>query len=418
MIPLPFLPSFMVGSASAAAKAPDAAKRMIFLGMGFGVTKSTWFPDAAQTGVGYDLPEGLAPLQRHQDGFSIIQNLAHKNSRNGHAGSTFWLTGANQFAIAGKAFHNSISVDQVAAQQLGLKTRFSSLQFTGAKAKGATAGHGPGLSLSWDQGGKPINALQNPNETFHRLFSNPNIPLDQQRANIAEQRSVLDTVFSDVKSMRKYLNQSDKDKLEEYVQSLRDIEVRLSKEESWIGVPKKRPQSELTEPNLSMNGKQEIRMMYDLMIAAMQVDATRVMSYRMPADTFMQSIGVKESSHLTSHYNERGGVHKEASQKRDLAHAELLSEFFDKLKASPDGDGKTLFDNSTITFGSNLSYNHNLDNCPSLVAGGGADFKQGQNIVMKEETPLCNLWLSILKGSGVKADQFSDSTGIIEELQA
>jgi len=417
LIQLPFLESFMAGPAAAKAIPPAEAKRLVYIGIGFGVTKSTWYPDASQTGKNFILPEGLAPLERHQDGLSVIQNLTHQHSRNGHAGSTYWLTGANCYAVPGKNFHNTISVDQVAAQQLGLQTRFSSLQFTGSKTNTPASGHGPGLSLSWDRDGKPINALATPNDLFHQLFSNPNVSIQEQRAAIAKKRSVLDTVFADVKSMKKRINHEDQQKLEEYIQSLRDIEVRLAKEESWIGVPKKKPPHAIKEPSQSLEGKQEVEIMYDLMVAAMQVDATRVMTYRLPADTFLQSIGVKETAHATSHYSERGGDPKVASQKKDLAHSELLAGFFDKLKAHKEPNGRSLFDLSTITYGGNISSMHNLDNCPSLVAGGGSGFTQGQNIVMKDDaTPLCNLWLSQLNGSGIITDQFGDSSGIIKEL--
>lgn len=157
MIPLPFLESFMNGPLSAAVIAPTTpAKRMVFLGMGFGVTQSTWYPDVNEVGMDYTLPVGLAPLARHKSGFSIIQNLHHKYSRNGHSGSTFWLTGANQYAMPGKSFHNTVSVDQVAAAEFGRHTRYTSLEFAGKNTEGAGAGHGPGFSLAWDQQGKPI----------------------------------------------------------------------------------------------------------------------------------------------------------------------------------------------------------------------------------------------------------------------
>ena len=417
MIPLPFMQSLMAGPSSQVLRTPAEAKRMVFLGMGFGVTKSAWFPDLSERGGDYTLPEGLQPLARHKDGFSIIQNLTHQFSRNGHSGSTFWLTGANQYAVSGKSFHNTISVDQVAAEQLGLETRYSSMQFSGKKLEGADSGHGKGLSLSWDRAGKPMSAIETPNDVFHRMFSNPNVSIEQQKAELEKRRSVLDTVFKDVQSLRRKLNYDDRDKLEEYVQSLRDIETRISKEESWIGVPKKMPQQALEEPSTSLKGKEEIRIMYDLMVAAMQVDATRVMSYRMPADTFLQSIGVGSSSHGLSHYREHMDKERQMSIKRDVAHTELLAEFFDKLKASKEANGKSLFDNTTITFGGNISSRHNLDNCPTLVAGGGALKVQGQNYVAKEAgTPLCNLWLSILQGSGVNVDHFGDSSGVLPGL--
>ena len=407
----------MAGPAAKSLKATSEAKRMVFLGTGFGMTKSSWFPDMDDVGRGYALPAGLAPLERHKEGFSIIQNLTHQYSRNGHAGSTFWLTGANQYAVAGKSFHNTISVDQVAARHFGKHTRFTSLEFSSRDSNHPGAGHGPGLSLAWDEQGKPLSSLNSPNTVFHKLFSNPKISVQEQQQLLIERRSILDTVYADAKSMATKINHSDKEKLMEYVQSIRDIEVQIAKEDSWIGVPKKFPSEEIEEPSASLQGKDEIRIMYDLMVAAMQVDATRVMSYRLPADAFLRSLKISHTSHAVSHYSEHNDERKISSEVKDKAHSELLAEFFDKLKNTKEANGKSLFDSSVITFGSNLSSNHNLYNCPSLGAGGGANFAQGQNIVMKEEdTPLCNLWLSLLNGMGIHDEQFGDSTGVIEPL--
>ena len=308
-------------------------------------------------------------------------------------------------------------MDQVAASKFGIKTRFSSIQLSGKKLEGAGSGHGPGLSLSWDQSGKPMSAYESPIATFHKLFSNDNSPMEEQRARMNEKRSVLDTVLSDVRAVRRRTNQSDHEKLDEYLESIRDIEIRISKEERWLGVPRRQPDKALKEPASSLSGIEQIRVMYDLMAAALQVDATRVITYRMPADDLLQSLGATETAHLTSHYSERGGDRKMISQKRDQQHCKMLAEFFDKLKAIAEPDGTTLFDNSTITFGSNLNSMHSLVNCPTLVAGGGAGIKQGQHLVMKDsKTPLCNLWLTLLRGNGINAKSFGDSTGIIKEL--
>lgn len=416
-IPLPFLPSFMAGAASPVAVEPAKVKRLVFLALGFGVTKSTWFPDTKTVGTDYILPDGLKPLTRHKDGFSIIQNLYHQFSRDGHAGSTFWLTGANQYGVPGKSFHNSISVDQVAAKQLGLKTRFTSLQLSGKKLEGAGSGHGPGLSLAWDKQGKPLSAYETPNTAFHRLFSNDKTPIAEQRARMVEKRSVLDTVLSNARAVGRQVDKNDKNKLEEYLDSIRDIEIRIAKEESWIGVPRIQPKKAIKEPNPSLEGIEEIRIMYDLMVAAMQVDATRVITYRMPADTLVKSLGSSTPAHLVSHYSERGGAPKDISQKRDLQHSKMLAEFFDKLKATKETDGSSLFDKTAITLGSNLNSMHTLINCPTLIAGGGAGIKQGRHLVMENtKTPLCNLWLTLLKGTGIKVDSFGDATGVIKEL--
>ncbi len=389
---------------------------MVFLGMGFGVTADRWYPDIQQTGTDWEVPEILSPLTRHKSDITFIQNLMHQYSADGHSGSTFWLTGANRYAIPGQSFHNTVSVDQVAAETLGSNTRFTSIQLAAAGDAGAAGdGHGPGYSLAWNRSGKPVAALNTPAAAFHRLFSQDETPIAVQQQRLLHQRSILDTVMVDAKSVSRKLNATDNRKLDEYLESIREIEVRLSKEEDWLGVEKKRPQDAVKEPGESLEGVEEIRMMYDIMLAAMQVDASRVFTYWMPVNTMIQSLGATMSAHNMSHYSE--GERRTVSQSRDKAHAKLLAEFIDKLKATPQADGSTLHDHCTVTLGSNLSSVHTLKNCPTLITGGGSGFKQGQHIVMDDpKTPLCNLWLSMLRGSGIAAESFGDSTGVIEQL--
>ena len=128
---------------------------MIFLAIGFGVTAESWFPNYRQRGKNYKLPDGLLPLKRHKDSFSVIQNTNNQYSAEAHWGSTFWLTGADRYGEPGSSFHNTVSVDQVAARYLGQETRFSSIRLNGADPAISGVGHGPGLSLSWDEKGKP-----------------------------------------------------------------------------------------------------------------------------------------------------------------------------------------------------------------------------------------------------------------------
>ncbi|MEM8952634.1 MAG: DUF1552 domain-containing protein [Verrucomicrobiota bacterium] len=415
-IALPFLESFGFRKFAAAATAPVSPKRMVWLGMGFGVTADKWFPHQDDVGTDYTFPDILKPLEKHRHDLTFLQNLMHKDSQDGHSGSTFWLTGANRYAVPGQSFHNTISVDQLAAEQLGTDTRFASIQLC-AKGKGNSGGdgHGPGLSLAWNRQGKPVSGLETPVAAFHRLFSNENTPLAERQARLSEQRSVLDTVMSDAKSVQGKISKSDNEKLDEYFESVREIEVRLSKEEQWLGIEKKQPDPPLTEPSDSLIGYEEMGVMVDLMVAAMQVDATRVFTYRMPVDTMISSLGAGISAHTMSHYSH--GERRDVSEMRDFHNAKFLARFIDKLKASKEADGSSLFDQTSLTFGTNLFSVHTLRNCPTLIAGGGAGFKQGQHIVMDDpKTPLCNLWLSQLKGCGVNTDSFGDSTGLINEL--
>lgn len=414
VIALPFLESFGFRRFASAAKAVAPPKRLVFLGMGFGVTKDTWYPDKKTVGTDYVLPEGLQPLAKHKENITIIQNLANQYNNEAHWGSTFWLTGANRYAESGQSFNNTISADQVAAEQLGRDTRFTSVQL-GYKG-GDNSGHGPGLSLAWNRQGKPVSALNDPVAAFHRLFAEETTPLEQRQADLLKQRSILDTVLEDAKSAQRGLTKNDKDKIDEYFQSIRDIETRLEKEEQWLAVPKKRPDNNLTEPDKSLEGVEEVKMMYDLMVAAMQVDASRVFTYRQPLDTFIRSMGSTITAHNMSHYSD--GARKEISKMRDQMQSELFAHFIDRLKAVKEADGSSLFDHTTLTLGSNIHSIHYLTNCPTIVTGGGSGIQHGRHLVMPEKTPLCNLWLSLLNGTGIEAESHGDSTGQIEELFA
>ena len=416
LIALPFLESFGFRRFASAAEAVAPPKRLVFLGFGWGITQETWYPDINTPGADYVLPEGLKPLARHKSDFSIVQGLWNKFSDMGHAGSTMWLTGANRYAEPGQTFHNSISADQVAAAQLGLKTRYASIQLNPAEASAEASGHGPGLSMAWDVSGKPVAGENGPLAAYHRLFSKDETPIEQQRAMLAQKRSILDTVRESARDLQRGLGKTDNAKLDEYFQGIRDIETRLSKDEEWIGVPQ--PKTNLKEPAPTLAGREEIRIMYDIIVAALQTDSTRVLTYRQPVADLLKSLDIKVAPHDMSHYHSTMGEKLDASQRRDLAQSELLAGLLDKLKATKESDGSSLFDHTALAYGSNLRSEHYLDNCPTLLTGGGAGIKLGHNLVVSKDTPLCNAWLTLLHGIGVQAERHGDSTGVIKELQA
>lgn len=414
MIALPALESLGFSRFSNSAKNAPASppKRLVYLGFGFGVTQETWYPDLNQTGSEYKLPLGLQPLLRHKNDFTVVQGCSNKFSNEAHWGSTFWLTGANRYSVPGQNMTNSISADQVAARALGQSTRYASVQLGSADATGS--GHGPGLSLSWDANGKPISSLSDPVELFHKLFSADKLPLHRRKAAISEKRSVLDAVLTEANRIQRGLTKTDRDKLEEYFQGVRDIETQLSKDEQWLTIPK--AQAPINEPEPGLRGYDEIKIMYELMVAAFQTDTTRVMTYRQPVQTLLQSIAVNVASHNMSHYTP--GVRMEASKARDKAQSELLAGFIDRLKATREVDGSSLFDHIALAYGSNIRSIHFLDNCPTVITGGGANLKLGQHLVLPQDTPLCNIWLTMLQGIGLDIDRHGDSTGVVPELKA
>ncbi len=168
---------------------------------------------------------------------------------------------------------------------------------------------------------------------------------------------------------------------------------------------------------LSLSFEQEIKLMYDLLLAAFQTDSTRVITYRQPMANLIESMGITVASHDLSHYTP--GDRMEASKQRDKKQRELLAYLLDKRDAVKEADGSSLLDNVSLSFGSNIRSIHCLDNCPTLIAGGGAAIKHGRHVVLEaKQTPLCNLWLTLLQGVGIETESFGDSTGTLSQLTA
>jgi hypothetical protein len=410
LIALPALESLGFRAFSAPKSSPSP-KRMVAISFGYGITNETWFPDPKVTGKVYQLPPGLEPLKRHQSRITVVQGLSNKFSNEGHWGSTFYLTGANRYAVPGTNFFNSISADQVVAEAFGKDTRFTSLQLNSTDNK--EGGHGPGLSLAWNRQGKPLAGMESPLAVFQKLFGSDDSPLAERQRMLQEQRSVLDTVNAQAKGLAQRLSSDDQDKLGEYLQSIREIEIRLAKDESWMKRPK--PKAEVPQPpEVPANGIEEVRLMHDLMIAALRTDSTRVITYRHPHLNLMKALDIDYHPHDVSHYSP--GSRMEASQKRDRKMSELLAELIDKLGGVKEADGGSLLDHVALSFGSNIRSVHSLDNCPTILAGGGAGLSHGAHVVTSKDTPLCNLWLTVVRGLGVAAERHGDSTGVLKGL--
>lgn len=410
--------------ASAAEKQPaQPPKRVAFIAMGYGVTKETWFPTIKKTSQNWELSEGLMPLKACQKDFTMVQGMWNQHNKDGHNGSDFWLTGANRYAVPGINFSNTISVDQVIAEKFGQDTRYDSIQFSGSCiGKGsAAAGHGRGESLAWDRSGKSLPSINDPMKAFHHLFSKPTTPIEEQMALLAEERSVLDVMRQNARSLQKGLTKNDQHKLQEYLEGIRDIEKRLSKQLKWIHAEYPKAPFDAKRAKVRGKGKSEIKLIYDLMVAAFQSDISRVATYRLPVDSLLRSVGYQVSSHPMSHYynsTESGPNGRLASEARDLEMSRGLAYLIGKLKNCKEADGSSLYDHISLTFGGNISTGHILANCPTILVGNGAGLKMGMHIMLKDGTPLCNAWLTILQGLGLDVQKHGDSTGIIEELLA
>ena len=403
LLSLPMLESF------ASTKKQEVPVRLIYLGFIYGVTKDNqWFPTT--TGKSYELTHGLLPLAKHKNDFTVFGNIGNPAARDSHYSCTTLLTSADLRRTPGRAFHNSISCDQVAAKSLGETTRFNSIELSCNEG-----GTGPGLSMAWDNVGKPLPGMVDPLEFFNHLFGDGKISLAERKHMIAKRKSILDAVNEESKSIKKIISKADNEKLDEYFQTVRQLEVRLKKATDWLNTPK--PKAPIKAPKAGLQGKEYMKMMYDLMISAFQTDSTRVISFRQPLKTLTRDVGVKYSGHQLSHHsNKENGM--EESKMRDQANTSMLAYLLDKLKATKDLDGKTMFDNSVVCFSSGVRHGHMLRNVPTIISGkGGGRLKHQGFINLKEdENRLSNLWLTSLKAAKVPVESFADSNGIVQEI--
>ena len=409
VLALPLLES--VGKANTPAVTP---KRMLFIGCGFGFTKDTFFPTEAGRFADIGLTPGMKPLERHRDDITMVSNLTNLGATNPHGGSTSYLTGANVSNTPGKKFHNSVSLDQVIARKIGQDTRFPALTLsdTGGPSQD---GHGQGLSLAWSDQGHPIPGITNPLDLYAQLFGQAKESPEEREFRLAQKRSILDGVTSSFKSAKQKLSRNDQERLEDYFQSVRQIEQNISREVEWAQTPK--PKAPVREPRKGMDGLQALKTMHQLIVAAFQTDSTRVITYRQPVASVLQGHGVNLNPHSLSHYG-LDPKRREAAEVKDVLFMQLLASLIDQFKSKQDLNGKNLFESSLISYGSNIRSGHGLRGCPAIYSGGAANhLRRGEHIVLPEQdTPLANYWLTLMQQVGVPLEQFSHSTGTVTEL--
>ena len=391
--------------------------RMAVIKTPIGKNMDTWTPKTI--GPDYALPATLEPIKAFRGDFSVLTNLCHPRAWGGHnvEGANF-LTGADILSGApGYNWKNSISMDQIAAEHLGHNTRFPSLELmksgTGLKAH----------SVSWSRQGVALAAENNPAAVFDRLFVEGTAESLERLASIyRKKKSILDLVLEDHKRLLNRVSAQDRQVLDQYLTSVREVEKRIKSSEEWSRKPK--PKIEIPQPKPIPDGGvkergKHMRAMLDMMVLAMQTDSTRVLTYTLcDSGAVIPEAGVTESHHGLSHHGEDEGK-KQKLTKIDQFHVRQLAYFLDKLKKTPDGSGN-LLDHSMVLYGSGMGNGsrHSLKDLPILLAGhGNGKLKQGQHHRYKSnETPLSNLFVVMLQQMGVPVESFSDSTGTLDHL--
>lgn len=400
-----------------------APRRMICIGVPFGFEPSAFVPVTA--GRGYELPSHLAPLADFRDDFTIISGLSHPNTGGGgHKAEAVMLTGA-PYPDYSHNLKNTISVDQAFATKYRGETRYESLALTTQ-----------GQSLSVTANGVSIPAIGQPSAVFKKLFlaATP-AEMDAEMRRIDEGRSMLDFVGDRAKSLNRQISSADRQRVEEYFESVRDVERQLKMTREWVNRPKPKPIG--TEPKDIADNQQQkakFQLMIDMIHLALVTDSTRAVS--------LMTFGMH---HDLSHH---GKEPKKLAACRQVE-AELLQAFaglLGKLKNAKEG-GSTLLDSTMVMMTSNLrdGNTHWTYNLPVLLAGGG--FRHGQHLAFnrpyleevkqeltppadgkkvnpekkiplmgRDQQPLCNLYTSMLQKGGVEVERFSTATGPLEGL--
>jgi hypothetical protein len=414
---LPFLDA-MVPALSAATSAPP---RLSFLYVANGVIQDQWTPGA--TGAGFELTPILKPLEAVKNDINVLSGLAHLQADTFGDGtgdhpraSAAWLTGVHAYdrTRPGIEVKLATSADQIIARHIGSNTPVSSLELSVDYPTQGACDSGDCFyvnTVSWRNDTTPNPAEMHPRVVFERLFGDGGTA-SQRLAHIRKTGSILDSVSQEVSRLASSLGSSDRGKLSEYLDSVRDIEQRIQNTEKRGAHTFELPDRPVDVPE---SFDEHTKLMFDLQVLAFRADVTRVtsmiMSRELSPRTF-PNIGVADQHHAVSHHrNDPELIAKKA--KIDTYQVQLLAYFLDKLKATPDGDG-SLLDHSLVVYGGGMGNGnlHRHTDLPCLLAGKlGGQFTTGRHLAYPENTPMTNLLLTILASVGVRQETLGDSTG-------
>lgn len=400
---LPWLEALAPRTARAAGHA--VPRRMICMCAPLGMHGPNFFPEKA--GDDYAPSPYLEVLKEFRDDFTVISGLSHPKVAEGHDSGYSFLTGAHHSGFMRGGFRNTISVDQLAAEHLGGETRFPSLSLS-------TEGFG----LSWTRSGVLVPSSLSPTQVFAQLFldGGPD-EVEAQLRRLRQGHSVLDRVGPMARKLEPGLGGEDREKLDEYFTSVRELEVRLTRAREWVKKPKPKVDAPPPKNAPSVDLIARTRSWFDLAHLALSTDSTRLITIYLNGTTGAPLIpGVSQGHHDLSHH---GQDPKKLGELKivELEHMKLLRELVAKLKGTRE-DGSTLLDRTSVFFGSNLGSgsSHSTTNLPVLLAGGG--FRHGRHLAFdpKNHPPLCNLFVTLLQRLGLSVDRFGSSTGTLPGL--
>ena len=428
---LPWLDAMVPAFAGTASRLTASKRpvRMAFAYVPNGIIMQNWTP--SRVGVNFDLPKVLEPVADFRQDCLLLSGLTHNNGRalgdgggdHARAAASF-LTGVHPKKTDGADIQNGISVDQVAAQMVGDQTRFASLELGtehGRLAGNCDSGYSCAYSnsVSWRNETVPMPPEVNPRLVFERLFGRPGTnddPAARAKRRLYN-KSILDFVQDDTRKLKGDLGPTDQRKLEEYLDSVREIEKRIEASEKSTT----HAEPTIDRPaGIPVAFADHVKLMFDLQVVAFQTDLTRITTFmlgREGSNRTYREIDVPYAHHgLTHHQGDKDKIRQIARINR--FHIEQFAYFLGKLKSTQDGDG-TLLDHSIVVYGSGLAdgNKHTHHDLPVLVAGrGGGALHPGRHVRYPDETPMTNLYLSALDIVGVPPESVGDSHGKLQHL--
>jgi hypothetical protein len=405
---LPALPSLLasaVGGNSAIQAAPKGAgtgsRRFVGIGNLLGYQTKQLFPET--TGSAYEQTTLLKPLWENRKQMTVYRGLDH-GLKGGHFAVHSFLSGVLNSEAQNRPSGN-VSIDQFMADAIGHQTRFSSLTV------GSEGGIHGGCQIAWTKAGVRVPPITGPAELFDRLFmaDSPERQASRNQENRL-QASILDTVLVDANRLSKKVNREDKDKLDEYFTSIRDVEKRLELRQRWASLPK--PQPPFERP-VNRNRVRDLPMLYELIALGLQTDSTRIATLEIGGDFLPQDLGIDKAYHGLSHHNNDAAVIKDLIT-LETYQVEEFSKFVTRLSKMDDGD-RTLLDSTTVLFGSGIgdANTHKNSDLPIILAGGGYRHGEFKKIPSSgpNKVPLCNLYVDIAQRMGVETESFGNSSG-------
>jgi hypothetical protein len=430
---LPFLDS-MAGAKDAANKAMP--KRLVVSYFSYGAYMPNGSQGIQDTSKAHDewswwpckeagqltFNKNAAPFEPFKDQVSYLEGLDHEGgwSLGGHSSGDVFATGAD---MKEHEKTNNISIDQAAAKVMGHHTRYASLVMG---SEGGTGSYGASKTLSHYGPGRPIPSMHNPQDIFNRLFKPyAGKSIEQVRLELTREKSVLDLIMGQSKSLNNRLGKADKAKMEEYLESIRALEKRVDRTTAWTQKPLPKVNAKDFQLDVSYKNPQEyLRCMYDLLFVALQTDSTRFATFQTESENSSQSelwnfatyaLGYKGATHDIAHKRPKD-FSGQWDQWRNKQHAYFLQ----RLKDAKEGDGNML-DNTVVLWGCGHPHaSHSTHNYPIQLAGGNKlGFKHGQlhKFVGEKKVPLSNLFVSMLNAVDVPTQKFADSTGEMTELR-